>query len=165
MEPELFKDAPEGTVPMISDGRFTNKELFVEGEADKWMQNYPRLGIPQSDICLIFRNAYENVANMNTAKERFQVTGLRPAKPGVLSDEDFLASDFINRPQGNMKEDPPGETGKELHTLMSVSIEKKAAEGSTSSNSPKNLYCCTVHSEDSLIIKHQQMHYYILCLF
>jgi hypothetical protein len=24
------------------------------------------------------------------------------------------------------------------------------------------LYCCTVHSEDSLIIKHQQMHYYIL---
>jgi hypothetical protein len=24
------------------------------------------------------------------------------------------------------------------------------------------LYCCTVHSEDSLIIKHQQMHSYIL---
>jgi hypothetical protein len=34
---------------------------------------------------------------------------------------------------------------------------------------PKNdfchLYCCTVHSEDSLIIKNQQMHYYRLCLF
>jgi hypothetical protein len=27
------------------------------------------------------------------------------------------------------------------------------------------LYCFTVHSEDSLIIKNQQMHYYILCLF
>jgi hypothetical protein len=27
------------------------------------------------------------------------------------------------------------------------------------------LYCCTVHFEDSLIIKSQQMHYYMLCLF
>jgi hypothetical protein len=49
MEPELFKDAAEGTVPTIPDGGFTNKELFVEGKADKWVHNYPRLGIPQSD--------------------------------------------------------------------------------------------------------------------
>jgi hypothetical protein len=36
-----------------------------------------------------------------------------------------------------MKEDPPRETGKELQ--MSVSIEQKAAEGSTSSNSLKDI--------------------------
>ena len=58
MQPELFKDAPEGTVPMISDVGFTNKKLLVEGEADKWMHIYPRLGIPHSDICLISRNVY-----------------------------------------------------------------------------------------------------------
>jgi hypothetical protein len=27
------------------------------------------------------------------------------------------------------------------------------------------LYCCTVRSEDSLIINYQQMHNYMLCLF
>jgi hypothetical protein len=56
IEPELFKDAPGGTVPVISDGGFTSKKLFVQGEADKWTHNYPRRGIPQSDICLISRN-------------------------------------------------------------------------------------------------------------
>jgi hypothetical protein len=74
---------------------------------------------------------------MNIAKETFQVTGLRPANPDVLSDEGCLASEVINRPQGNMKEDPPGESGKEL--LISVSIEKKVLEGSTSSDSPKHI--------------------------
>ena len=54
-------------------------ELFVEGESNKWMHNYPELGIPQSDICLIFRNGYENVAYMNIAKESFQVPGLHVA--------------------------------------------------------------------------------------
>ena len=36
-----------------------------------------------------------------------------------------------------MKEDPPGESGKELQ--MPVSIETQAAEGSASSNSLKNI--------------------------
>jgi hypothetical protein len=31
-------------------------------EANKWMHNHPGLGIPQSDICLFFRNAYEKVS-------------------------------------------------------------------------------------------------------
>jgi hypothetical protein len=35
-----------------------------------------------------------------------------------------------------MKEDLPGESGKELQ--IPVSIEKKVSDGSTSSNSPKN---------------------------
>ena len=55
--------------PFISDGGFVNRDVFVEGEDDKWMHNYPRLGIPQSDICLIFRKAYENFANMNITTE------------------------------------------------------------------------------------------------
>ena len=67
---------------------------------------------------------------MNIAEETFQATGLRPANTDVLSDEDFLASEVINRPQGNMKENPPGETGKELQ--MSLSIEKKVSDGSKS---------------------------------
>jgi hypothetical protein len=36
-----------------------------------------------------------------------------------------------------MKEDPPGESGKELQ--MPAPIEKQAAEGSASSNSLKNI--------------------------
>jgi hypothetical protein len=31
MKTELFKNVPEGTVPMISDGGFIDKKLFVEG--------------------------------------------------------------------------------------------------------------------------------------
>jgi hypothetical protein len=77
------KNSPDGTVPMISDSGFTNKEIFIEGEADKWMHNYPRLGIPRSEICLICRNAYENIANMNMAKETFQVTGLPYVEIGI----------------------------------------------------------------------------------
>jgi len=50
-----------------------------------------------------------------------------------FSDEDFLQSEVINRPQGNLKEEQPLENGKELQML--VSIKKKTAEGSTSSNS------------------------------
>lgn len=53
-----------------------------------------------------------------------------------FSDEDFLPSEVTNRPQGNLKEPPSGETGKELQ--ISASIEKKAAEGSASSCSLKN---------------------------
>jgi len=30
MKLELFRNAPEGTVPLISDGGFRNKEIFVE---------------------------------------------------------------------------------------------------------------------------------------
>jgi hypothetical protein len=30
-------------------------------EANEWMHNHPGLGIPQTDNCLIFRNAYEEV--------------------------------------------------------------------------------------------------------
>jgi len=83
IEPELFKNAPESTVPMISNSGFTNKELFFEDEANKWKHNYPRLGIPRSEICLICQNAYENVANMNIAKETFQVAGLPYVEIGI----------------------------------------------------------------------------------
>jgi hypothetical protein len=67
---------------------------------------------------------------MKIAKEPFQVTGLNP---DVYPDEDFLPSEVMNRPQGTLKEDTPGETGKELQ--VSVSVEKKAAVGCTYSNS------------------------------
>lgn len=53
MKPELLKGASEGMVPTIQDGGFINKELFVE-----W------LAISHTDFCLVFRNAYEKVANM-----------------------------------------------------------------------------------------------------
>lgn len=84
MESELFRYVPEGTVPVISSGGFTNMGIFVEGEADNEMHKYPGLGIPQSDICFIFPNVYENVAYMYMAKESFQVTVLRPANPDVF---------------------------------------------------------------------------------
>jgi hypothetical protein len=73
---------------------------------------------------------------MKIAKKSLQVRGLHPLTPGVFY-EDFLPSEFNNRPQGNMKEVPPTESGKELQ--MPVSVEKQAAEGSTSSNSIKNI--------------------------
>jgi hypothetical protein len=107
-------------------------------EANQWLYNHPGLGIPQSDIYLIFRNAYEKVAKMKIAKESLQATGLHPFNPDFFfSDEDFLLLEFINRPQGNFKEDPPGESGKELQ--MPVSIKQKATEGSASSNRLKNI--------------------------
>ena len=84
MESELFRYVPEGTVPMISSGGFINMGIFFEGEAEKQMHDYPGLGIPQRDICLIFRNGYENIVYMNIAKESFQVTGLLPANQDVL---------------------------------------------------------------------------------
>ena len=30
MKPKLFKNAPEDTVPIVSDGGFINRELFVD---------------------------------------------------------------------------------------------------------------------------------------
>jgi hypothetical protein len=75
---------------------------------------------------------YEKAANMEIAKESFQDTGLHPLNPDDFPDEDFLPSEVMNRPQINLKKDPPDETGKELH--MPVSVEKKAAEGCTYSN-------------------------------
>ena len=51
--------------------------------------------------------------------------------------EDFRPSEVINRPQRNFKEDPPGETSKELQ--MPGSIEKKPADGSAFSNSLKSI--------------------------
>jgi hypothetical protein len=76
------------------------------------------------------------VANTKITKESLQVTGLHPFNPNVFSDEDFHPSELINRHKGNLKEDPRGESGKELK--MPVSIKKKATEGSASSNSLKN---------------------------
>jgi hypothetical protein len=57
-----------------------------------------------SDICPIFRNVYEKVANKKMAKETsFQVTGLHPFNPDVsFSDEDFLPSEVIHSLQGNL---------------------------------------------------------------
>jgi hypothetical protein len=169
MKPELFKDDPEGTFPMISGSGFKNSELFVDwpkhfkyyvkpteddksssywtitclhcsleavtfcrehyisllplplhsshklqqldrghfgplktvfaAEADKWMHNHPGLAVSQSDICLIFRNAYERVANMEKAKHAFQATGIHPFSHDVFSDADFLPSEVANRPK------------------------------------------------------------------
>jgi hypothetical protein len=59
-------------------------------------------------------------------------------------------------------------------TFISISDSRREClklKAALTSNSHKikgsimDIYCCTVHSEDSLIIKHQQMHYSILCLF
>jgi hypothetical protein len=101
-------------------------------EADKWMHNHPVLAISQSDICLIFRNAYERVANMEKAKHAFQATGIHPFIPDVFSDADFLSSEVTNWPQGSLNEDPTGETNKELQVPMFT--EKIAAENNTCAN-------------------------------
>jgi hypothetical protein len=75
---------------------------------------------------------------MKIEKKSLQVRGLQPFSLGVFfSDENFLPSEFNNRPQGNMKEDPPGESDKELQVPMSIG--KQAAEGSASSNSLTNI--------------------------
>jgi hypothetical protein len=44
MKSELFKNAPEGTVPMVSDGGFVNKELFVE-----WLKHFAKYAKPTQD--------------------------------------------------------------------------------------------------------------------
>jgi hypothetical protein len=66
---------------------------------------------------------------MKIEKESFQVTGLHSFNQDAFPDEDFLPSEVMNRLQGNLKENPPGETGKELQ--RPVSVKKKAAAGST----------------------------------
>jgi len=53
--------------------------------------------------------------------------------PDDFPDEQFLPTEVMNRPQGNLKEDPPSETGKELQ--KSVSVVKKAAADCTITNS------------------------------
>jgi hypothetical protein len=40
---------------------FGSLKTVYAAEANKWVHNHPGLGIPQGDICLIFRNAYEKV--------------------------------------------------------------------------------------------------------
>jgi hypothetical protein len=90
------------------------------------------LAISQSDICLIFRNAYERFANIEKEKHAFQAAGIHLFNPDVFSDEDFLPSEVTNQPQGILNEDPTGETNKELQ--MPMSTEKIAAEKSTCAN-------------------------------
>jgi hypothetical protein len=102
-------------------------------EADKWMHNHPGLAVSQSDICLIFRNAYETVAYMEKAKHAFQATGIHPFNLDVFYVEDFLPSEVTTRPQGSLNEDPTGETIEELQ--VPVSTEKYAAENNTRANS------------------------------
>jgi hypothetical protein len=51
----------------------------------------------------------------------------------IFPDEDFLPSEVMNRPQGNLPEDPHGETGKKLQ--IPLSVQKEAAAGCTYSNS------------------------------
>jgi hypothetical protein len=41
---ELFKNAPEGTVPTVSDGEFVNKKLFVE-----WLKHFTKYAKPTQD--------------------------------------------------------------------------------------------------------------------
>jgi hypothetical protein len=44
MKPELFKKAPEDTVPVLSDSGFINKELFAE-----WLQHFAKYAKPTED--------------------------------------------------------------------------------------------------------------------
>jgi hypothetical protein len=55
-------------------------------EADKWMHNHPGLAISQSDICLIFINAYESVTNIEKAKHAYQATGVHLFNHDFFSD-------------------------------------------------------------------------------
>jgi hypothetical protein len=86
-----------------------------------------------SDICFIFRNASEKVAKMKMAKESFHITGLQLFNPDVFSDDDFLPTE-INRPQGNLTEDP-----KLVRKYKCLCLSNKAAEGGTYSNSLKKM--------------------------
>jgi hypothetical protein len=96
-------------------------------EFDKWVHNHPGLWSPQSDIYLIFRNAYEKVANKKISKESFNDTGLHPFNPDGFPDEDILPSEVMNRHQENLKEDPPSETSKELQNACVC--REESAEG------------------------------------
>ncbi|PNF34161.1 hypothetical protein B7P43_G18194 [Cryptotermes secundus] len=53
MKPELFTDAPEGTLPMISDTGFINTELFVE-----WLKHFSSFVKPMKEdpVLLILDN-------------------------------------------------------------------------------------------------------------
>ncbi|PNF19310.1 hypothetical protein B7P43_G07304 [Cryptotermes secundus] len=53
MKPELFTDAPEGTLPMISDTGFINTELFVE-----WLKHFTSFVKPTKEdpVLLILDN-------------------------------------------------------------------------------------------------------------
>jgi len=76
---------------------------------------------------------------MKIATESFQIKELYHLTQIFFSDEDFRPSELINRPPKKFERGPtpPGETSKELQ--MPVPIEKKAADGSTYSNSLKNI--------------------------
>jgi len=70
-------------------------KIVYAAEAAKWYTT--TLGLQfHSDICHIFWNACEKIANVNNAKEAFQVTGLEPFNSDMFSDDDFLPSDVGN---------------------------------------------------------------------
>jgi hypothetical protein len=70
-------------------------------EAESWIHNYPGFGISQSDICLIFRNGYENIAKMKIAKNYFKLQDYSHLTQ-MFFYEDFHPSEVISRPQGNL---------------------------------------------------------------
>jgi hypothetical protein len=98
------------------------------------MFNLTELAAPQSDICLVFRNAHRKLANIK--KKAFQFSGLHPFKPDVLSDENLLPSEVSNQPEGQWNEEPAGENDKGI-TCAFVHREKKEAEDKTSADDLK----------------------------
>jgi hypothetical protein len=55
---ELFNNAPEGTVPMIPEGRFINKELFIE-----WLKHFAKHAKPkQGDPVILIVDSHFHTA-------------------------------------------------------------------------------------------------------
>ncbi|XP_033608734.1 uncharacterized protein LOC117282588 [Cryptotermes secundus] len=73
MKPELFTDAPEGTLPVISDTRFINTELFVE-----WLKHFSSFVKPMKEdpVLLILDNHITLLSLPPHASHRLQPLGV-----------------------------------------------------------------------------------------
>jgi hypothetical protein len=76
MKQELFKNAPEATVPMMPDGGFINKEPFVE-----WLMNFAKHAEPkQHDPVILTADNHFHIAVSEAATlcRRHYITLLSP---------------------------------------------------------------------------------------
>ena len=99
----------------LDHGFFGPLKKIYAAETDKWIHNHPGLAISQTDICFIFREAYERVANLEKAKNAFRATGIHPYSPDVFTEENFLPSQVTDQSvngleQGNVEENSVAST-------------------------------------------------------
>jgi hypothetical protein len=104
----------------------------------KWMHYYPGYGTSQSDIYLIFRNAYENINKIKIAKKLFQVTGLEPFNTGFffLLMWIFVHQKSLVGPKEICKRTHPAELVRDYKCLC---LSRRKQQMAASNNSLQNI--------------------------